>query len=156
MSDRERLACPTTCAGRLAVRPTSPRGILILAAVALLAGCGGSSQHAAHVVTFDTAGAFPTATITGVYSVHNCERDTNTVVENARLFYVHSTGGIGPADLYFYDLRFAYATFQADGCSPGELGDALASKLTQRQRNFLIHNLSSNLATAFGAALKAR
>ena len=128
----------------------------MLAAVALLAGCGGASQHAAHVVTFDAAGAFPTVTIEGVYSVHNCERDTSVVVANARLFYVHSTGGIGPADLYFYDLRFAYAHFQADGCSPGELGDALASKLTQRQRNFLIHNLSSNLATAFSDALKAR
>jgi hypothetical protein len=87
---------------------------------------------------------------------HNCERDTNVVIDNSRLFYVHSTGGIPPADLYFYDLRFGYAHFQADGCSPGELGAALASKLTQRQRNFLIHNLSSNLATAFTAALRAR
>lgn len=128
----------------------------MLAAVALLAGCGGSSQHAAHVVTFTTAGAFPPETIEGVYSVHNCKRDTSVVVANARSFYVHSTGGIGPADLYLYQLRFAYAHFQADGCSPGELGDALASKLTQRQRNFLIHNLSSNLASAFTDALKAR
>ena len=138
------------------VSPQLLRAILMLAAVGLLAGCGGSSQHAAHVVTFETAGAFPTATIKGVYSVPNCEQDTNGVVANARLFYDHTNGGIGPADLYFYDLRFAYAHFQADGCSPGELGDALASKLTQRQRNYLIHNLSSNLATAFIAALKAR
>ncbi len=141
---------------RRAVLPTFPKAILTLAAVGLLAGCGGSSQHAAHVVTFKTAGAFPTATIKGVYSVHNCKRDTGVVVENARLFYDHMTGGIAPADLYFYELRFAYAHFQADGCSPGELGDALASRLTQQQRNFLIRNLSSNLATAFSAALKAR
>jgi len=156
MSDLERLARLITRTRRLAVLPTFPRAILMLVAVALRAGCGGASQHAAHVVTFDAAGAFPTVTIQGVYSVHNCERDTNVVVANARLFYVHSTGGIPPADLYFYDLRFAYAHFQADGCSPEELGDALANKLTHLQRNFLIHNLSSNLATAFSAALKAR
>lgn len=128
----------------------------VVVTVAVLAGCGGGSAHHAHVVTFTTAGAFPTATIEGVYSVRNCERDTSVIVANARLFYAHSTGGLGPADLYFYDLRFAYAHFDADGCSPGELGGALATRLTQRQRNWLLGNVSSNLETAFRAALNAR
>lgn len=132
------------------------RVVIALALVALLAGCGAGSAHHAHVVTFATAGAFPTATIDGVYSVHNCKRDTSVVIANAKLFYAHSNGGIGPADLYFYDLRFGYAHFEADGCSPGELGDSLAASLTQRQRNWLLDNLSSNLATAFRVALNAR
>jgi hypothetical protein len=132
------------------------RVVITVALTALLAGCGAGSAHQAHVVTFTTAGAFPTATIEGVYSVHNCERDTSDVITNARLFYSHSTGGLGPADLYFYDLRFAYAHFQADDCSPGELGDSFAARLTQRQRNWLLDNLSSNLATAFRSALSSR
>lgn len=132
------------------------RVVAAVALVALLAGCGAGSSHQARVITFATAGAFPSVTIAGVYSVHNCKRDTSVVIANAHLFYDHSTGGLGPADLYFYDLRFAYAHFQADGCSPGELGDALAARLTERQRNWLLDNLSNNLATAFRVALNAR
>ena len=145
-----RRGAPTTTTTRMR------RVVIAVALASLLAGCGARSAHQAHVVTFTTAGAFPTVTIDGVYSVHNCKRDTSNVVANAHLFYDHSTGGLGPADLYFYDLRFAYAHFQADGCSPRELGDALTTLLTQRQRNWLLDNLSSNLATAFRVALNAR
>ena len=90
---------------------------LVLLTLAL-AACGGSARPAAHTVTFKTGGAFPTVTIVGHYSVRNCTRDAATVVDNAREFYRHLTGGLAPADLYFYDTRFAgwsRALYQAGG-----------------------------------------
>jgi len=132
------------------VRRLSP-----LLVVLALAACGGSARTAAHTVTFQTAGAFPTATIVGQYSVRNCTRDAATVADNAGQYYRHTTVGPGPADLYFYNTRFAYAHFTADGCTPPQLGSALERGLTERQRRYLIANLSKNLSVPFQAALKA-
>lgn len=129
------------------------RSALFLLLLLALVGCGSSSRSAAHTVTFKTAGTFPTATIVGHYSAQNCARDAAEVTDNAREFYRHSTGGLGPADAYFYDTRFAYATFTADGCTPEQLGTALAHGLTRRQQQWLIAHLSSNLAVPFRAAL---
>ena len=121
-----------------------------------MAACGGSARTAVtHTVTFATAGAFPTETIVGHYSVRNCTRDAATVVGNAREYYRHSTSGLGPADLYFYDTRFAFAHFTADGCTSLQLGEALEHGLTARQQRFLLANLSSSLAQPFRAALNA-
>jgi len=130
---------------------------LALGAVMALAGCGSAAlPHGAHVVTFTTAGAFPTATITGEYSLRNCARDTRVVTADAREYYTHIAGGLSPADLYYYNLRFAYATFEADGCTPGQLGRALEHGFTQRERAFLFRNLTSSIETAFRAALRSR
>jgi len=131
------------------------RRLPLLLVVLVLAACGGSARTRAHTVTFDTGGAFPTATIVGHYSVRNCTRDARTVVDNAREYYRHSTSGLAPADLYFYETRFAYAHFTADGCTPVQLGNALTHGLTAPQRRFLLANLSSNLAVPFRDALKA-
>jgi hypothetical protein len=130
------------------------RAWLLLLPLAL-AACGGSGRPAAHTVTFQTAGAYPTATIVGHYSVRNCTHDARTVVDNAREFYRHSTGGLGPADLYFYDTRFAFAHFTADGCTSVQLGTALEHGLTAGQRRYLVAHLSSNLSQPFHAALQA-
>ena len=132
------------------------RVVIALGAVTALVGCGGASQHGAHVVTFATGGAFPTATITGEYSAKNCARDTRVVSSDARQYYAHITGGLSPADLYYYNLRFAYAHFEADGCSPSELGRALERAFTKPERALLFRNLTSSLAAAFRAALGAR
>ena len=118
------------------------------------AACGsGGASHRAHTVTFVTAGNFPPLTITGTYSVGGCAADTRTVVENAALYYAHSTGLPGPADLYYYDLREAYAHFQADGCASTELGQQMERRLTSRQRAFLLHNVARDLEQAFRGAL---
>jgi hypothetical protein len=122
----------------------------------VLAGCGsGGPKHTGRTVTFGSAGAFPPSTIVGTYSARGCTHDANTVVENAHLYYVHSTGAPGPADLYYYDMRFAYAHFLADGCTSGELGEALKSGLTARQQAFLLRNVASNLHQAFLEALNS-
>ena len=131
------------------------RRLSLVLVLLVLAACGGSARTAAHTVTFQTAGAFPTATIVGHYSVRNCTHDARVVVDNAREFYRHSTGGLGPADLYFYDTRFAFAHFTADGCTSAQLGTALEHGLTARQQRYLVANLSSNLSQPFQAALKA-
>jgi hypothetical protein len=131
------------------------RAVPLLLVPLALAACGGAARPTARTVTFQTAGAFPTATIVGHYSVRNCTHDAATVVDNAREFYLHSTGGLGPADLYFYDTRFAFAHLTADGCTSEQLGTALEHGLTQRQRRFLLGHLATELAQPFRAALKA-
>ena len=127
---------------------------VLVVVVLTCAACGaGGSSHRGRTVTFVTAGNFPPMTITGSYSVRGCASDTRTVVEDAALYYAHSTGLPGPADLYYYNLRFAYAHFQADGCAGSELGQQMKRHLTARQRTFLLHNVASNLQQAFRAAL---
>lgn len=129
---------------------------IVLATAALAACGGGGGSHTPHTVTFSTAGAFPTATIVGHYSAAGCARDADVVFRDAKLFYTHSTTAPGPADLYFYDMRFDYAHFEADGCSPAQLGARMAHDLSARQRTWLLANLPSDfqriLATARAAA----
>ena len=122
-----------------------------LVAVAV-AGCGGTARTG-RTVTFKSAGTFPPSTIVGTYSADRCKRDARTLVRDALLYYRHSTGAPGPADLYYYDMRFAYAHVQADGCTNEELATAMERGLTARQRTWLLHNVASNLDRAFRAAL---
>src|SRR5579875_1642445 len=126
----------------------------LLLAVLVAAGCGGASPKG-RTVTFDDGGAFPPATIVGTYSAAGCGSDARTVVGDARLYYVHSTGGLPPADLYYHDLRLAFAHLQADGCTSRQLGAAMTSGLSARQRAFLLRNVASDLEHAFRAALDA-
>jgi len=134
-------------------RAVWPLVMVLLVGIAC-AGCGsGGTSHRGRTVTFVTAGNFPPLTITGTYSARGCAADTRTVVENAALYYAHSTGLPGPADLYYYDLREAYAHFQADGCAGEELCRELKRRLTARQRTFLLHNVAGNLEQAFRGAL---
>lgn len=134
-------------------RSAWPLVVILLLGLTCAACGGGKSAHRGHTVTFITAGNFPQMTITGTYSVRGCAADTRTVVQDAALYYAHSTGLPGPADLYYYNLRFAYAHFQADGCTSEQLGQQLKRGLTARQRTFLLHNVASNLQQAFRAAL---
>jgi hypothetical protein len=67
---------------------------------------------------------------------------------------VHSSGGLGPADLYYDDMRLDFAHFEADACTSDELASETQS-LNARQRTFLLHNLAGDLARAFRAALNA-
>jgi hypothetical protein len=130
--------------------------LIVLLLVGLTcAACGtGGAAHEGRTVTFVTAGDFPTITIVGSYSVRGCASDTQTLVRDAVLYYAHSTGLPGPADLYYYNLRFAYAHFRADGCTTGELGRRMKRGLTERQRAFLLHNVAADLRQPFRAALQ--
>jgi hypothetical protein len=133
------------------------RRLVLIACVLLAAGCGGAgSSRTGRTVTFATAGAFPTATIVGHYSAGGCAHDGRLVFADARAFYRHSTTAPGPADLYFYDMRFDYAHFEADGCSSKELGDAMAASLSARQRAWLLGNLPGDFQRIFRAAVAAR
>jgi hypothetical protein len=139
--------------------PGGRRGRALLPVLLLvlgLAACGGSAaSRTGRTVTFVSGGAFPPSTIVGTYSVRGCLADARTLVNDARLYYAHSTGAPGPADLYYYDMRFAYAHFEADNCTSKELGEAMRRGLTARQRAFLLHNVASDLYHAFRAALDA-
>jgi hypothetical protein len=129
------------------------RALLVLLPLAL-AACGGGARSG-RTVTFQTAGTFPPITITGTYTAAGCASDGREIARQAHLYYLHSTTAPGPADLYFYDMRFAYAHFQADDCTSAELGRALERGLTARERTFLLANSSSDLAGPFRAALQA-
>jgi hypothetical protein len=132
------------------------RALLLVLLVALVsAACGGGTPRKGRTVTFTTAGNFPPLTITGTYSVHGCEVDTHTVVDDALLYYRHSNGAPGPADLYYYDMRESYAHFEADGCTSAQLGQALKHRLSTRQQAFLLDNVASDLHRAFQAALNS-
>jgi hypothetical protein len=125
--------------------------VLVLLLGLACAACGASRKG--RTVTFLAGGNFPPTTIVGHYSAHGCTADTHTLVQDAALYYAHSTGLAGPADLYYYNMRFAYAHFQADGCTSKELGREMERRLTARQRTFLLHNVASNLQRAFRGAL---
>ena len=118
------------------------------------AGCGGGTPKGG-TVTFEGGGAFPPSTIVGSYSAAGCMRDAKTLVDDARAYYVHSTAGPGPADLYYDDMRLDFAHFQADGCTSQELGQAMKSGLTKKQQTFLLRNVSSDLRRAFRDALNS-
>jgi hypothetical protein len=126
--------------------------VLLVGLTSAACGAGGTS-HRGRTVTFVAGGNFPSTRIVGSYSVRGCRVDTRTLVQDAAVYYAHSTGLPGPADLYYYDMRFAYAHFQADGCTSEELGHEMEHRLTPRQRTFLLHNVASNLRRAFRAAL---
>jgi hypothetical protein len=141
------------CPSRRSARVRTLHLIVLVALVC--AACGGTTTRKGRTVTFTSGGNFPPSTIVGSYSVRGCAADTKTVVNDARLYYRHSTGAPGPADLYYYDMREAYAHFQADVCTSKQLGEALERGLTARQRTFLLHNVASDLHHALSAALHA-
>lgn len=121
------------------------------------AACGGMGRaHASRMATVGSYGSFPAETIVGTYSVSGCATDTRTLVRDGRAYYAHSTGKApAPADLYYFQLRLAYAHFEADGCTSAELGRVMERGLTARQRTFLLNNVASDLYRAFRAALDA-
>jgi hypothetical protein len=141
---------------RQGARIETAAALVLVVLVALLsAACGGGTPRRGHTVTFSGGGTFPPATIVGSYSVRGCLADAHTLVGDERLFYAHSSGAPGPADLYYFDMRLAYAHFVADGCTSKELGQAMSRGLTARQRAFLLHNVSSDLQRVFRTALDA-
>ena len=142
--------------GRHGRRTRTGRALLLVLLVALVAAaCGGTTHRKGRTVTFTTAGNFPPLTIVGTVSVQGCDSDTHIVVSDELLYYKHSTGAPGPADLYYYDLREAYAHFEADACTSKDLGHALERRLTGRQRAFLLRNVASDLERVFRSALDA-
>lgn len=126
------------------------------AIVLVLAGCGGSkASHAGRTVTVGTYAGFPATTIVGTYTAAGCKRDAYAVAHDALLYYTHTAGNAPPpADLYYIDMQQNDAHLRADDCPPAALGGALRRVLTERQLNYLIRNVSSDLAQTFRTALK--
>lgn len=122
--------------------------VWMLAAVAtLLAGCGGGHRR---TVTVPSYGGFPAQTITASASPAECAHDARVFASDALLFLAHTGATVAayPADLYYIDLREDFADFQARGCSPKDLGDALRPRLTARQRAALVADLPTVMAKA--------
>jgi len=133
------------------------RAAFAAALLLVLAGCGGSgSSHKGRTVTVGAYAGFPATTIVGTYSAQECATDAATVTTDARQYYEHTAGGAPPpADLYYLDMRADYSHFRADACTPAELGRALRTGLTARERSYLLGQLSPDLVRVLRAALSA-
>lgn len=123
------------------------------AAVAtLLAGCGGGTKH--RVVTVGAYGNYPAQTITGTASPAECTRDGNAFARDGLMLLAHSGASAAyPADLYYSIIHEDFADFEARGCDPTYLGDALRHRLTARQRAALVAYLPAVMAKVVRAGL---
>src|SRR5581483_5845617 len=94
------------------------RTFAALAVVAMLAGCGGASHHAAPgAVTVPAYGGFAQTTIASSKSSPAfCRHDAGVLASDSRLYLIHSAGTNYPADLYYMNLRGVFADFDAHGC----------------------------------------
>lgn len=126
--------------------------VWMLAVVAtLLAGCGVTKHRA---VTVGAYGNFPAQTITGVATPAECARDGRAFARGAILLLAHSGPNASyPADLYYSILREEFADFEARGCDPKALGDALRARLTAKQRAALVADLPAEMAKVVRAGL---
>lgn len=127
--------------------------VWMLAALALLvAGCGGGGKQRA--VTVGAYGNFPAQTVTGENSPVECARDGRAFARDSLLLLAHSGANAAyPADLYYSILREDFADFEARGCDPKAIGDALRAKLTARQRTALVADLPAVMAKVVRAGL---
>lgn len=117
----------------------------------LLAGCGGTKHR---VVTVGAYGNFPAQTITGVATTAECARDGRAFARGAILLLAHSGANAAyPADLYYAILREEFADFEARGCDPKALGDALRARLSAKQRAALVADLPAVMAKVVRAGL---
>ncbi len=133
----------------------------VLAAAAVLAGCGGSSRHAATgtttgTVTVPAYGVFPQTTVRGSGSARSrdCTTDARAFARGALMFLAHSGPEAAyPADLYYVILREDFADFEARRCDSTLLGAELDRRLTAEQRRSLVDGLPRAMAGAVRAAL---
>jgi hypothetical protein len=130
------------------------RPVLILAGVAVLAGCGSSGKHA---VTVPAYGDHPATTIAAAPAdPRACRIDADAFGDAARMFLAHSGPQAAyPADLYLELLRDALADFQAHHCDPAVLGRAIDRRLTSAEQERLVDGLPSAMAAAVSRALRA-
>lgn len=108
-----------------------------IAAVLLLGGCGGSSHDAEKpkTVTSPAYGTFRATTeavTTGTPAL--CRRDAEAFTRDAVTFLVPSPT---PVDTYFVAARTQFVDFQAHSCDPSYLREALARRLTPKQRRVI-------------------
>ena len=121
------------------------------AVVTLLAGCGATKHR---VVTVGAYGNYPAQTITGAATPAECSRDGNAFARDGLMLLAHSGASAAyPADLYYSILREDFADFEARGCAPKFIGDALRSRLTARQRAALVADLPAVMAKVVRAGL---
>jgi hypothetical protein len=113
--------------------------VLVLA----LGGCGGSSRHAdseKKQVTVPAYGTFHATTqpvTTGTPA--QCKLAAQAFTRDAVAFLVPSPS---PPDLYFVAARTQFADFEAHSCDPSYLRDALARRLTPKQRRIIAERFS--------------
>lgn len=121
------------------------------AVVTLLAGCGGTTRRE---VTVGAYGNYPAQTITGTATPVECTRDGNAFAKDGLMLLAHSGASAAyPADLYYSILHEDFADFQARGCDPKFIGDALRSRLTARQRAALVADLPAVIARVVRSGL---
>ena len=127
------------------------RPLLIVAAAALLAGCGSHGR----TVTVQGYGDHPATTIAaGSANPQRCRLDAVSFADAARDFLAHSGPKAAyPADLWLVLLRESLGDFQAHSCDPAVLGATLRSRLSAAQIERFVNDLPRSLAIAVRAGL---
>jgi hypothetical protein len=108
----------------------------LLAAVAVLAGCGGGGGSGASAAT--------------------CRLKARQVTEHAESMLLHYRGGtVYPADMSYLGLRGSLQRFRGGQCPEPTLGQALARRLTPKDREALLELLPRTTGRAIRQALAA-
>lgn len=105
-------------------------------------------------MTVGAYGNYPAQTLTGVASPAECARDGRAFARDSLLLLAHSGANAAyPADLYYSILHEDFADFQARGCNPRAIGDALRQRLTRRQLAALVADLPAVMGNVVRAGL---
>jgi len=116
---------------------------LLVLAVLVLAGCGGSSSKqgsgsGTRTVTHAPYGGFSGTTVvvtTGAPDAPLCKQDAVVFGRDSVQFIQHSGPDAAyPSDLYYTNARNVYDDFTGHGCDPALLAAALRRRLTPAQR----------------------
>jgi hypothetical protein len=126
--------------------------------LAVAAGCGSGSRHAAGTtqVTVGAYGVFPSTTVrSGTASgSKTCHAAAGSFAEDSVDLLAHfGSKAAYPADLNYVIIRSELASFRADGCDLLLLGRALERRLSPKQRTELVADLPRTMATVVREAL---
>jgi len=131
--------------------------LVVIVSTVLLAGCGGSQDHARGTdrISVPAYGVTPARTATTTTaSAAACRTDAATLVQDAHGFLAHfGRAGAYPADLNYVIVRDDLARFRSHGCAPAVLGRALTRGMTPAQRKELVANLPGSMARTLRTAL---
>jgi hypothetical protein len=110
-------------------------GIAGLAAVAMLAACGGGGASA----STDAA----------------CRNEASVMADRADAMLRHYAGMVYPADMSYLLFKASLDWFEARSCAPALLGQALERRLTPKRQQRFVELLPSAIARSVRRAVAA-
>jgi hypothetical protein len=132
---------------------------VVLLAVVVLAGCGGSSHRTAATTeaTVPAYGGYSSTTEkVSVGAPGRCRLDADAFAADSVSFLAHmDPRAMYPADVFLLDGRRTLVEFRSARCDNSLLGRSLARRLTPAQRRALVAELPRTMGQAVLEALAA-